>query len=245
LLRKELTKPDYVCTPIALGTNTDPYQPIERQYRITRSIIEVLCECQHPLTIVTKSRLIQRDIDLLSVLADKNLVQVFISVTTLDSELAQKLEPRASAPYRRVETMKALSEAGIPVGLMFAPVIPFVNDSEIERILQTCAAVGAETAGYVMLRLPHEVKELFREWLAIHLPLRKDHVMSMINDMRKGKDYDAKYGTRMRGTGVFANVIQKRFEHCSKSNKLNNKRRQLDCNIFQASLLPDTQQSLF
>ncbi|MFT5132457.1 MAG: DNA repair photolyase [Gammaproteobacteria bacterium] len=245
LLRNELTKPGYICKPIALGTNTDPYQPVEREYKITRSIVAVLNECQHPLTIVTKSRLIQRDMDLLKALAEKDLVQVFISVTTLNTDLAQKLEPRASAPYRRVETIRRLSDAGIPVGLMFAPVIPCVNDAEMEQILDTCADAGAETAGYIMLRLPHEVKELFREWLAIHMPLKKDHIMSLINDIREGKDYDANFRTRMRGTGVFATMIRKRFELRCNSLGLNRKRRDLVCDIFQASLLPHTQQSLF
>ncbi len=245
ILLKELSNENYICKPIAMGTNTDPYQPIERGHKITRSIIEVLEQYQHPLTIVTKSWLIQRDIDLLSVMAEKNLIQVFISVTTLNTELAQSLEPRASSPYRRVETIKALSEAGIPVGLMFAPIIPCVNDAEMENILETCADAGAQSAAYVMLRLPHEVKEIFREWLALHLPLKKDHVMSLIQDMRDGKDYDAGFHTRMRGQGVFASLIRKRFEHSSKLNKLNRKRLVLSCDQFQRPQLAGTQQSLF
>jgi DNA repair photolyase len=245
LLHRELAKPTYVCKPIAMGTNTDPYQPIEREYKITRSIIEVLNECQHPLTIVTKSRLIQRDIDLLAELAKKELVQVFISVTSLDAELAQKLEPRASAPYRRVETIQTLSDAGIPVGIMFAPVIPCINDTEMEHILETSVDAGAETAGYVMLRLPYEVRELFREWLSVHMPLKKQHVMSMINDIREGKDYDANYHSRMRGAGVYASMIRKRFEHGCKILGLNRQRHELRTDIFQAPILPGTQQSLF
>ena len=245
LLNKELAKPGYVCKPIALGTNTDPYQPIERAYKITRSIIEVLNGCQHPLTIVTKSRLILRDLELLKEMAKKKLVQVLLSVTTLDAELAQNLEPRASAPYRRVETIGELSAAGIPVGLMFAPVIPLVNDAEMEQILETCASAGAQTAGYVMLRLPHEVKELFRDWLTIYMPLKKDHIMNMINDIRGGKDYNAEFHTRMRGTGVFASMISKRFKHSCKLLGLNRKRRELVCDIFQAPQIPGTQQNLF
>ena len=244
-LLKELAKPGYVCKPIAMGTNTDPYQPIERDYKITRDIIEVLNKHHHPLTIVTKSRLIQRDIDLLSEMAKKKLVQVFISVTTLDAELAQSMEPRASAPFRRVETIQALSDAGIPTGLTFAPVIPCINDSEMEKIIETCVTAGAKTAGYVMLRLPHEVKDLFREWLEINFPLKKDHVMSMIMDIREGKDYDSKFHNRMRGTGVYASMIRKRFEHSCKTHGLNQKRYQLSCDIFQPPQLSGTQQSLF
>ncbi len=245
LLLKELAKPAYVCSPIAMGTNTDPYQPIERDHKITRNIIEILGRHHHPLTIVTKSRLIQRDIDLLSEMAKQNLVQVFISVTTLDAELAQSMEPRASTPFRRVETIKALSDAGIPTGLMFAPIIPCVNDTEMEKIIETCVTAGAKTAGYVMLRLPHEVKDLFREWLEINFPLKKDHVMSIIMDLREGKDYDSKFHTRMRGSGVYASMIRKRFEHSCKSQGINQKRHELSRDKFQPPQLSGSQQSLF
>ena len=228
-----------------MGTNTDPYQPIEREYKITRSLLDVLNQCRHPLTIVTKSRLILRDMDILLELAALNLVQVFISVTTLDAELARKMEPRASTPQRRVETIRTLSEAGIPVGLMFAPIIPCVNDAEMESILDVCVEAGAETAGYVMLRLPYELKTLFREWLEINMPLKKDHLMSLINDIRGGKDYDANFQTRMRGSGVFAKMIDKRFiRHC-KSFGLNKKRHQLSSDKFDQSLLAGSQQNLF
>jgi DNA repair photolyase len=245
VLQNELSKAGYLCKPIALGTNTDPYQPIERDYKITRSLLEVLNQCRHPLTIVTKSRLIQRDMDILLELASLNLVQVFISITTLDAELARKMEPRASTPQCRLETIQALSAAGIPVGLMFAPVIPCVNDAEMESILDVCVEAGAETAGYVMLRLPHELKTLFREWLEINMPLKKDHVMSLINDIRGGKDYDANFKTRMRGSGVFALMIDERFIQHRKSLGLDKKRRQLSSDKFDASLLSGKQQNLF
>jgi len=245
LLIKELAKKTYSCMPIALGTNTDPYQPIEREFKITRSIIEVFKKYKQPCTIVTKSHLILRDLELLAEMAKSNLLQVFISVTTLNPALARTLEPRASAPFRRVDTIQTLSDAGIPVGLMFAPVIPFVNDMEMEDIISLSAAAGAKTAGYVMLRLPHEVKDLFREWLDLHLPLKKEHVMSIITDMRAGKDYDSSFHTRMRGDSVYAKMIRKRFEHCCKKEGLDLERYKLSCDLFQAPQLSGTQQNLF
>jgi DNA repair photolyase len=201
LLKKEISKPGYRCTPIALGTNTDPYQPIEREWKITRQIIETLHECNHPLTIVTKSWLVERDINLLSEMAQKNLAQVFISVTTLDHDLARKLEPRATAPQRRLETLANLNNAGIPTGVMFAPVIPVLNDTEMENVLAHAADAGVINAGYVMVRLPHEVKLLFREWLDTHYPLKTDHVMNMIKDIRGGRENDPNFKSRMRGSG--------------------------------------------
>ena len=245
LLYKELAATNYICKPIAFGTNTDPYQPIEREHEITRSLIELLLECQHPVTIVTKSRLVLRDIDLLGQMAERGLVQVFISVTTMDKNLSLSMEPRASAPYRRLETIKALSEANIPVGLMFAPVIPCVNDSEMETIIEHSAECGARTAGYVMLRLPLEVSVLFREWLELNLPLRKEHVMSLLNEMREGKDYDAAYHTRMRGSGVYANLIRRRFEQACKKFGLNKGRLALRDDLFVPPVLSGSQQSLF
>lgn len=210
-LRVELAKPGYVCSPIALGANTDPYQPIERRYRITRQVIEVLAECRHPFSIVTKNSLVERDIDLLAPLASKNLVKVFLSVTTLDNHLAAKMEPRASAPHRRIEAIKRLAKAGISTGVMFAPVIPMVNDRELEAVLEAARDAGAKSAGYVMIRLPHELKELFRDWLQAHIPERAEHVMSLVQQLRGGKDYDAAFGSRMRGQGVFADLIARRF----------------------------------
>ncbi len=210
-LRAELAKPGYACLPINLGANTDPYQPIEREYRITRQIIEVLAECGHPLTIVTKNALVERDLDLLAPMARRNLVQVFISVTSLDNRLASTLEPRASAPHRRLQAIAALNAAGVPCGVLVAPIVPAVTDCWIERILEQAAQGGARIAGYTVIRLPHELKQLFREWLEVHAPERAAHVMSLIQQMRGGRDNDARFGSRMRGEGVFADLLRQRF----------------------------------
>lgn len=211
LLRKELSHSRYRCAPIALGINTDAYQPVERRQGITREILQVLSDFQHPCTIVTKSALIERDLDLLVPMASAGLVQVMYSVTTLDNELARSLEPRAAAPHRRLASIRRLSEAGVPVGVLVAPVIPALNDAELERILDASREAGAQAAGYVLLRLPHEVKELFRDWLQAHAPLKAKHVMSLIQQSRGGEDYQAEFGTRMRGTGVFAELLAQRF----------------------------------
>ena len=211
LLRKELAAPGYRCTSIALGANTDPYQPAEDELRITRSILEVLVECEHPFTIVTKRALVERDIDLIAPMAAKDLARVYVSVTNLDAELARKLEPRASAPYRRLEAIKRLVAAGIPSGVLVAPVIPFVTDRHMEEILERAREAGATEAGYILLRLPHEVAPLFKEWLATHYPLKAEHVMSLVHQMRGGKDYDSTFGVRQRGTGNFAELLGKRF----------------------------------
>ncbi|MGD2074634.1 MAG: PA0069 family radical SAM protein [Gammaproteobacteria bacterium] len=212
LLRSELGRPGYRCQPIALGVNTDAYQPVERELKITRGILEVLAGCGHPVGIVTKSALIERDLDLLHRLAEQRLVHVTVSVTTLDRALARVMEPRAAAPHRRLQTIRALHEAGIPVGVLVAPVIPALNDAEMERILEATKEAGAVSAGYVMLRLPHEVKDLFKEWLALHLPLRAERVMNRIRDIREGRENDSRFGARMRGSGVFAELIRRRFE---------------------------------
>jgi DNA repair photolyase len=217
LLRRELGRPGYRCQPIALGVNTDAYQPAERDLKITRGILEVLLECRHPVGIVTKSALVERDIDLLSELAAKRLVHVTVSVTTLDRTLSRVMEPRAAAPHRRLQTIRSLHEAGIPVGVMVAPVIPALNDAEIEKVLTAAREAGAVSAGYVMLRLPHEVKDLFREWLALHLPLKADRVMKRIRDIREGRENDSRFGSRMRGSGIFAELIRRRFETAAKS----------------------------
>jgi DNA repair photolyase len=232
LLQQELGKPGYLCTPIALGTNTDPYQPIEREYRITRQIIEVLGAHHHPLTIVTKSWAVERDIDVLADMAARNLVQVFISITTLDHDLARKLEPRATAPRRRLETIARLHEAGIPAGVMFAPVIPALNDNEMESVLAAAAGAGALAAGYVILRLPHEVKTLFREWLETHYPLKTRHVMNRVRDIRGGRENDPAFGSRMRGQGVFAEMIARRFKKICDDLGLNKKHVTLDTSSF-------------
>jgi DNA repair photolyase len=212
LLESELSRPGYVCKPINLGASTDPYQPIERQLKVTRSILEVLKRFRHPVTIVTKSSLIERDLDILTDLARDDLVAAFVSVTTLDPALKRSLEPRAPSPSARLHAVSALREAGVPIGIFVAPVIPAVNDHEIERILEAGAQAGAENAGYVLVRLPYEVKTLFREWLDGYMPDRARHVMSLIGAMRGGRDNDPRFGTRMRGTGPYADLIARRFE---------------------------------
>lgn len=211
LLEQELSKRGYDCRPIALGVNTDAYQPAERRLRITRAVLEVLLACRHPVGIVTKSALVERDIDLLAALAQQRLVHVMVSVTTLDAGLARSLEPRAAAPHRRLQTIRTLTEAGIPVGVLVAPLIPVLNDPELEQILETVREAGARTAGYVMLRLPHEVKDLFRDWLQRHRPLQAEHVMNRVRDLRGGRDNDSSFGQRMRGSGPFADLIEQRF----------------------------------
>ncbi|GAB4124368.1 MAG: PA0069 family radical SAM protein [Sideroxydans sp.] len=210
-LRAELAKPAYRCSPIALGVNTDSYQPIERDWRITRQILEVLAECRHPVSLITKSALIERDLDLLADMARHNLVQVFISVTTLDAELARRLEPRAASPQRRLLTLRTLSAAGVPCGVMVAPVIPFLTDAELENVLQAACENGARTAAYALLRLPYELKELFKDWLEVHYPMKAAHVMHRLREMRAGRDNDAEFGSRFRGEGVFADLLEKRF----------------------------------
>ena len=211
LLKRHITRQKYKCQPIAFGTNTDAYQPVEKKLRIMRQLLELLCEYRHPITIVTKSALVCRDIDLLSDMAKDNLCRVAVSVTSLDSKLSNKLEPRAAAPHSRIRTIARLSQAKIPVMAMVAPVIPFLNDSELESILKTAAKAGAVGAGYILLRLPHEVKDLFRQWLEIHAPLKAEHIMSLVRQSRGGKDYDHRYGFRMRGTGEYAALINRRF----------------------------------
>jgi DNA repair photolyase len=212
ILEAELAKPKYVCRPIALGINTDGYQPLEKRLEITRGILGVLARCRHPVTIVTKSALVVRDIDLLGELARDDLVSVMLSITSLTNDIKRTLEPRAASPQARLRVIQQLSAAGIPVGVLVAPVIPAVTDHEMEDILAAAKEAGASSAGYVLLRLPHEVKILFREWLAEHYPDRAKHVMSLINQTRGGKDYDAEFGQRMSGTGPFAELLRMRFE---------------------------------
>jgi len=212
LLEAELAKPKYRCTPIALGINTDGYQPLEKRLEITRSILTVLARCRHPVTIVTKSALVVRDIDLLADLAKDRLVSVMFSITSLTNDIKRTLEPRAASPEARLRAMQELVKAGIPAGVLVAPVIPAITDHEMEDILSACKAAGASSASYVLLRLPHEVKMLFRDWLAEHYPDRAKHVMSLINQARGGKDYDAQFGRRMRGTGPYAELLRTRFE---------------------------------
>jgi DNA repair photolyase len=211
-LERELAAPSYRPRTIAIGTNTDPYQPIERQHQVMRSVLEVLARHNHPVGIVTKSALVTRDIDLLAPMAAKGLAKVALSVTTLDPALARTMEPRAAAPAKRLEAIGKLTEAGIPVTVMVAPIIPGINDAEIETILTRAHALGAREAGYVMLRLPLEVRDLFKEWLLAHFPDKLRHVMSLVQSMREGKDYDAAWGKRMTGTGPYAWMIGRRFE---------------------------------
>ncbi len=212
VLEEELAKPGYVCKPITLGANTDPYQPIERQMKVTRDILEVLACCRHPVTIITKSALVLRDLDLLADLAKDGLAGVGVSITTLDPGLKRVMEPQAASPRARLEAVRRLNEADVPTGVMVAPVIPVLTDHELEGILGASAAAGARWAGYVLLRLPYEVKDLFREWLAAHYPDKAEHVMSIVRQMRGGKDYDSSFGTRMRGTGPLAELLRSRFQ---------------------------------
>ena len=216
ILRDELAKKNYTCKPINIGSNTDPYQPIEKSWRLTRAALALLNECNHPCTIVTKNALIERDIDILAPMAERNLVQVFISINSLDNKLASKLEPRASAPHRRLQAVKTLRDAGVPVGVLVAPIIPALNEKDVEGIIERAAANGANSIGYTCIRLPHELKQLFREWLDAHYPEKAAHIISLIQQMNGGKDYDSNFATRMRGQGVFADIIRKRVQVASR-----------------------------
>ena len=224
-LLEAFDKPGYACRTLAIGTNTDPYQPGEKQLRVTRRILETLLDCRHPVSIVTKGALILRDLDILADLAGLGLVSVGVSITTLDNGLKTKLEPRTASPSARLRMVSELKAAGVPVGIMLAPVIPFINDHEVETVVARSAQAGAEFAGYVMLRLPFEVKDLFEEWLAEHYPLKAAHVMSRVREMRGGKSYQAEWGVRMRGQGVYADLIAKRFEVARRKHGLDVSRR--------------------
>ena len=233
-LREELAKPGYQPSTIALGANTDCYQPIERKYRITRQILEVLAECEHPVSIVTKSALIERDLDLLGPMGRKNLARVFVSIGTLDRELARKLEPRAPSPQRRLDVVRKLHENGVPCGVMIAALVPALNDKTMEHVLEAAAAAGAKEAAYVVMRLPHELKTLFKEWLAEHYPQRAEHVMSIVRQMRGGKENDPNFGTRMSGTGNYAELMEKRFDIACRKHGINRREApDLDCSRFR------------
>ncbi|CAM5524999.1 DNA repair photolyase [Aquamicrobium terrae] len=232
LLDKELSKPGYQPRTIAIGTNTDPYQPVERQWRIMREILEVLEARGHPVGIVTKSALVVRDIDILARMAERGLAKVALSVTTIDRMLARTMEPRASTPAKRLEAIRQLSEAGIPASVMVAPIVPGLNDQEMERILDSASAAGAREAGYVLLRLPLEVAPIFKDWLLRHYPDRYRHVMSLIRSMRDGKDYDSEWGKRMKGSGPYAWQIGRRFEIAAKRLGINTVRRRLRTDHF-------------
>ncbi|MCH7942772.1 MAG: PA0069 family radical SAM protein [Proteobacteria bacterium] len=244
LLAAELGKPGYRCSVMALGTNTDPYQPIEREHRITRGVLEVLSAHNHPVAIVTKSALVVRDIDILADMAERRLARVYVSVTTLDRDLARTLEPRAATPQRRIATIRTLAEAGIPTGVMVAPIIPAINDAEIEDILAAVARAGAASASYVLLRLPLEVADLFREWLRVHAPLKADHVMSLVRGMRGGRDYDSAWGRRMTGDGAYAEMIARRFDLAKRRLALGGRDWSLDTTRFRPPPRPGDQLSL-
>ena len=233
LLEKELASPKYAPAPIAFGTNTDPYQPIERQHRITRSLFEVLQRTRHPISIVTKSNLILRDLDILSEMARDGLVKVFVSVTTLDRAVARKMEPRAPTPEKRLEAIERLNNAGVPAGVMVAPVIPAINDSEIETILTRAHAAGAREGGYVVLRLPLEIRDMFREWLQTHYPDRFNRAISLIQSMHGGKDYESQWGRRMAGSGPYAWMIGRRFEMAARRLGFSETKMRLRTDLFR------------
>jgi DNA repair photolyase len=244
-LREELAKPGYRCEPLTIGVNTDAYQPIEREYRITRAIVELASETRHPVSLITKSALVERDIDLLAPMAKDKLVSVTLSVTTLDAGISRHMEPRTSAPARRLLAIERLSRAGIPVNVNVSPVIPFLTDSELEPILEAAVKAGATSAGYNLVRLPWEVKDIFRAWLEAHFPLKAAHVMSRIHEMRGGRDNDPNFGTRMTGQGLFAQLLAQRFEKATRRLGLNDESGfELDCSLFRPPSLGG-QQSLF
>ena len=245
LLEQELAAPNYKPKVIAIGTNTDPYQPIERHHQITRQVLEVLDRTNHPVGIVTKSALVLRDIDILSSMAKRGLVRVALSVTTLDRKLARAMEPRASTPQKRLDAIRQLSHAGIPTSVMVAPIIPALNDCEIEGILNAAYDHGARDAGYVLLRLPLEVSEIFKQWLLEHYPDRYRHVLSLLRSMRGGKDYDMAWGQRMRGRGVYADQIAKRMRLATKRLGMKRRKEALRIDLFTPPILPGSQMSLF
>jgi DNA repair photolyase len=245
LLERELSAPNYDPKVIAIGTNTDPYQPIERRYQVMRRILEVLERRGHPVGIVTKSALVLRDLDILARMAERNLVKVALSVTTLDAKLARTMEPRAATPPRRLETLRQLSAAGVPTTVMVAPIIPALNDDEIERILEAAKVAGVKDAGYVLLRLPLEVRDLFREWLETNYPDRARHVFKLVRDMRGGKDYDSTWGRRMTGAGPIAWMIGRRFELACEKLGFNMGKNRLTTEHFQPARQGAEQLSLF
>ncbi len=233
-LRQELNRRGYRCSPINLGASTDPYQPLERRLGITRSLLEVLAECHHPVTITTKSALVARDLDLLQVLSAERLLRVIVSVTTLDDELKRRMEPRAASPAARLATVRRLADAGVPTGVMFAPVIPAINDHELEGIVEAAAAAGAGRAGYLLLRLPGEVRDLFYEWLETYYPERAARVRNRIRELRGGRDYDPRFGIRMRGQGPWADLLRRRFDQACRRHGLEHGRgKPLETGLFR------------
>ena len=245
LLREELRKPGYRCDVLALGSNTDPYQPVEKRHLITRQILEVLAEHRHPVSIVTKSELVLRDLDILEPMAARRLASVFVSVTTLDPDLARRMEPRAATPARRIETIRRLSEAGIPVGVLASPMILGLNDHEVEKILEACADAGARSAAYILLRLPLELKDLFGDWLRENEPLRADRVLHLIRETRGGNLNDSAFGRRMRGTGAHADLLRKRFAVACRRCGLNDGPAPYDFTRFRVPPRPGDQIILF
>lgn len=245
-LEEALRKPTYRCDVIALGANTDPYQPIERELKITRSLLEVFDAFRHPVCIVTKSNLVLRDLDVLARLAGRRQASVLVSITTLDRDLARRMEPRAPTPQRRLEAVAALNDAGVPVGVLAAPMIPGLNDAELEKILEAASAAGARGADYVLLRLPLEVKEIFSGWLEAHYPLRAQHVLSLVRETHGGKIYDPTFGARMRGSGPYAELLRQRFEKACRRLGLQRRLPPLDTASFRPPRLPgEPQLSLF
>jgi len=245
LLREELRRPGYRCEVIALGANTDPYQPVERDLRITRALLEVLREHRHPVGIITKSSLVLRDLDLLAPMAAERLASVFLSITTLDRGLARTMEPRAATPSRRLETLRALNGAGVPAGVLSSPMIPGLNDSELEKILEAAAEAGARSAGYVVLRLPHELKQLFTKWLETHYPLKAKHVLSLVRQTHGGQLYDGEFGKRMKGTGPYAELLRRRFETACRRLGLSRSPVPLDTSRFRTPPRAGDQLDLF
>ncbi len=245
LLARELANPRYRAKPIALGTNTDPYQPVEREHRLMRQILEVLRDTRHPVTITTKSALIVRDLDILTELAEQNLVSVTIAVTSLDRHLSRLMEPRAATPSRRLETIRLLAAAGIPVSVNLAPIIPAINDHELERILDAASAQGAQAAAMMLLRLPGEVRDIFREWMLRHFPDKLRHVMSLVRETRGGRDNDPRFGTRFIGEGPYAVMLRQRFEKGLERYGLKSKLPRLRTDLFASPKTPDNQLSLF
>ncbi|EMH2959562.1 PA0069 family radical SAM protein [Burkholderia multivorans] len=236
LLEREISRKSYVPEPIALGVNTDAYQPVERDLRITRSVIEVMHDRGLPFAAITKSSLIERDLDLLAPMAERGQVMAAVTITTLDADLARTLEPRAATPARRLRTIRALRDAGVPVGVSIAPLIPFVTEPDLERVLEACAEAGATHASYIILRLPWEVAPLFKSWLAAHFPDRADRVMNRVRDMRGGKDYDSDFAKRMKGEGIWADLLRQRFRQAVKRLGLNERRHGiLDLSQFRAA----------
>ncbi len=250
LLEKELRKPGYVPRTMALGSNTDPYQPVERTLKLTRSVLQVLDKYNHPVGIVTKSAGVLRDLDILTAMAKRRLVRVHVSITTLDASLARKMEPRAATPARRLQAIAELTRAGVPAGVMAAPMIPGLNDAEMEKILEAASRAGARHAAYVLLRLPHELKQLFEDWLALHFPDRAKHVLNLVRETRGGALNDARFHHRFGGQGVYADLLLRRFTRATKQWGLDQEREGLDCSQFavpggRAPAMAESHMSLF